>query len=145
MYTYYTLSSRLSKVMLPNSHPLVMQNLHAVIDALRRNAYTEALNYIGEAAATAQNEADYCYRTDPVLTQMLGFLLTVGDAIATLQRLDPTLSAEPTRAMIVEIRKVLSEQEKMEQGLDTQRAPNGLPDYFELEHRRQLYGKKDNG
>ena len=117
-----------------------LANLAQVKEALRRNAHIEALKYIGDATAAVQNEIDWCYRTDLVLPHVLQYLIDLGDAVATVSKLQDRWKLEQTKTIIEAIEGLTTELIHITKDAAHWQAPDSTIDVIEQEYRARQYG-----
>ena len=114
--------------------------LQKIIEALNRGALRESIKYVGAALTEVQNELDWSYRTDPVLPFYRAFLIQLGDALVTVEKLIPSCRKKQVFAIIEVIRSSSKELDVLCAGATRHDAPGPSIDVFEKEHRARTYG-----
>lgn len=132
--------SHMSEDKLPAAHDYVLQQLHCVVDSLRKENMREALCYVGDALEYVQDEIDWCYRTDKVLPFILSFLIQLGDTLTTVEQTTPELKNEHTKAIIKEITQLIDQQQNIAANVPRRDPPAPYIDLLEKEHRARTYG-----
>lgn len=125
---------------MPHAIDGFLHSLYLIRDALRRKSYAEAHAHIGDSLASVQNEIDWCYRTDPVLTFMRDFLLQLQRTVGTIENValsHVNLVLKDTAAVITD---TLEELSGMTGNMPRWPAPNGSIDMLERKHRAYTYG-----
>lgn len=130
----------MSEDKLPAAHDYVLQQLHYVVDCLKKGSLREAFLYVGDALEFVQDEIDWCYRTDKVLPFILSFLIQLGDTLTTVEQTTPTLKKEHTKAIIEEIQSLIDQQSNLSSGVPRWQSPDRHIDLLEKEHRARTYG-----
>ncbi len=126
---------------IPHCYDYVMRRFHLVRDALRREAFREALNHTADAIAKVQNELDWCYRTDIMLPFIRQYLIQLGDAIGTVEKVIPSLRKELIETIIRELEEIPREQDQLTAGCSRWQKPDKYLDLLEKEHRARTYGR----
>jgi hypothetical protein len=126
---------------IPYSTDHFLCQLNLIKDALKRNAFLEAIKHLGDTEEKIQNELDWCYRTDEVLPFFLDFLINLGDAIATTEKVIPSCRPKQISAIIRIIDQTVNTLPQIMAGKATWQEPDQHIDDFEIAHRKRIYGK----
>jgi hypothetical protein len=121
------------------SSDFALETLGHMKDALCRNAHREALRYLGDALAAVQNEIDWCYHTDPELPNVRMCLVSLGNAIAAVDKLQERWKREQTKAIIDTIECLTTELLHITKDESRWQAPDVTIDAIEQAYRARQH------
>lgn len=130
----------MSQAAVPHCTDNYQRILQKIVDALGRDALREGIKYVGAALTEVQNELDWSYRTDPILPFYRAFLIQLGDALVTVEKLIPSCRRKQIVTIIEVIRSSSKELDVLCAGTTRHAAPGPSIDVFEKEHRARTYG-----
>ena len=122
----------------------VLRNLHNLKDAIKREAFIEAIRYNAEAQVTVRNEIDWTYNTDQNLPFILEFLEELAQSISLALQSNLTCREELKTTIIGELEGVLAEVPKIVSELATHKAPDMHLDDIEIAHKQRNYSNVVN-
>lgn len=127
----------MSDLSIPACTEPVLKNLYLVKEALRREAFMEAVDYIGDALAQVKNEQDWTYRTDPELNIIEDYLNNLAYTIYNAKQVEASKRDEIVTIITTEIDHLTEKLSSTMKGCRVEEEPDPYIDAIEIEHRKR--------
>jgi hypothetical protein len=117
----------------------VLKHLYLVKEALRREAYMEAVDYIGDALSEVKNEQEWTFHSDPELEIIEEYLNNLAYTVYNINQVEVVQRDKLTTIIVAEISKLTERLSNAMKGHKIEDAPDAHLDVLEIEHRKRKH------